>query len=135
MNTKRFLVAAIVVWLVRTSVNAVFYGVLMAPTFDELNQALPGVFREVIPAYVVTDLIAAVAFAFLFAKAGHALGGGVAGGVKLGLVIAILSPIIGNLYMFYSVTYMAFGMMLGDSAFQLVSHLVQGAVVGAIYKA
>jgi len=63
-------------------------------------------FRLVIPPYSVSDLIFALAFAFLFVKAGAALGGGVKAGVILGLIVAVLSPIIRGLYESYGVTHL-----------------------------
>ena len=50
MNTKKFLIAAIVVWLVRTALNFVFYGLITHAAFEEMTQRLPGIFREVVPA-------------------------------------------------------------------------------------
>src|SRR5262249_30268727 len=91
-------------------------------------------FREVVPAYILTDLIFALAFTYLFVKVGTTLGGGVWAGVKLGMLVAILSPVIGNLYHFFSVTFFPLNLMLTESLFQIIAHTVEGAVAGATYK-
>jgi hypothetical protein len=88
----------------------------------------------VIPAYIVTDLIFALAFTFLFVKAGAALGGGVKAGVILGLMVAVLSPIIYGLYEYFGVTYLHAGLEVAVVIFQLIAHAVEGAVAGLIYK-
>lgn len=135
MNAGRFIGTALGVWVVRVILNWTFYTQVVGGQYEQIANAHPDIFREVIPAYVVTDLIFAVVFAFLFVKVGAALGGGVKGGVLLGVMVAILSPIIGTLYMYYSVTYLPAGLAITDSIFQVVAHAVEGAVAGLIYKA
>ncbi len=134
MNTKRFIAAVIGVWIVRVALNATFYGGIMAKRSEEMSAAHPGMFREVIPAYIATDLIFALVFVFLFAKVGSAVGGGAKAGVTLGVLVAILSPVIGSLYQYFSVTYLTAGLLITESVFQLVAHAIEGAVAGLIYK-
>ena len=134
MNTGSYVGAAIATGVVRTILNAGFYGFLLAGWFEGLRTAHPGMFREVLPGYIATDFIFAFAFVYLFAKAGSSLGGGVKGGVCLGILIAILSPVIGILSVFFGVTYLSVGAVATDMAFQVVAHVMVGAVAGAIYK-
>ena len=93
-----------------------------------------GMFRTVIPAYIVADLIFALAFAFLFVKVGTALGGGVLAGIKLGLIVVVFSADIGALYDYYGVTYMPGALELTSVIFQVIAHAVEGAVAGFVYK-
>jgi hypothetical protein len=81
------------------------------------------------------SLIFAVTFTYLFVKVGAALGGGRMAGVKLGLLVAVLSPVIGSLYQYFGVTYMSVGLMAAESVFQMIAHAIEGAVAGAMYKA
>jgi len=83
----------------------------------------------------LTDLIFALAFTYLFVKVGAALGGGRMAGVKLGLLVAVLSPVIGSFYQYFSVTYMSAGLMAAESVFQIIAHAIEGAVAGVMYKA
>lgn len=134
MNTGRWVGAALAVWIVRVLFNYLFYGVFMTDQYEAVAAAHPGIFREVVPAYVAADLLFALVFVILFAKGAGALGGGVKAGVFLGILVAILSPLLGNIYLYYSFTIYAAGYMITDSIYQLVSHVVSGALAGAIYK-
>jgi hypothetical protein len=140
MNIGRFAGAVIGVWIVRVALNATFYTQIVGRQFEQMSSAHPGMFRTVIPAYIVTDLIFALVFTFLFIKVGAALGGpalgaGVKAGTTLGVIVGILSPVLGNLYQYYSVTYLPASLAFTDSIFQVIAHAVEGAVVGVIYKA
>ena len=134
MNIGRFVAAAVGLWIVRVILNATFYSQIVGRQFEQIASAHPGMFRTVIPAYIVTDLIFAVVFAFLFVKVGGALGGGAKAGVTLGVFIAILSPVIGTLYHYYGVTYSPAGLAVAISVFQVIAHSVEGGVAGLIYK-
>jgi hypothetical protein len=134
MNTGRLVGAALVVWIVRVLLNYLFYGVWMTDQYAAMSESHPGLFREVIPAYIAGDLLFAVVFVILFAKVASCLGGGVKAGVVLAILVAILSPLLGNVYIFYSFTIYSAGMMVTDSIFQLVSHVVSGVLAAVIYK-
>jgi hypothetical protein len=133
MNIWRFAGAVIGVWIVRVALNATFYTQIVGRQFEQMSSAHPGMFRTVIPAYIVTDLVFALVFTFLFVKVGAALGVGIKAGVTLGVIVAVLSPVIGNLYHYYSVTYLPAGLALTDSIFQLIAHAIEGGVAGLIY--
>ena len=134
MNTGSYIGAAIATGVVRNILNFIFYGVLLAGWYESLMEAHPGVFRDVIPGYIAADLIFGFAFVYLFVKVGASLGGGVKGGMCLGILIAILSPVLGMLYMFSGVTYLTVGIVAADMAYQIVAHIVAGAVAGKVYK-
>ena len=135
MNIGRFLASAAAVWLVRVALNWTFYTRVIGQQSQQIAAAHPGVFREVVPGFILTDLIFAFVFTYLFVKVGAALGGGRMAGVKLGLLVAVLSPVIGGLYQYFGVTYMSVGLMAAESVFQMIAHAIEGAVAGAMYKA
>ena len=135
MNIGRFLASAAAVWLVRVALNWTFYTRVIGQQSQQIAAAHPGIFREVVPGFILTDLIFALAFTYLFVEVGAALGGGPMAGVKLGLLVAVLSPVIGNLYQHFSVTYLSVGLMTAESVFQLIAHAIEGAVAGTMYKA
>jgi hypothetical protein len=134
MNAGRFVGASVAVFVVRFLLNFGYYGYAMQARFKALDAAHPGVFREVIPAYALLDLLSALLITFLFVKAGSAFGGGVKGGAVLGLLIALIAPVIGALYWFFSVTFYPADLVSFEVVYQLVAHAIQGAVAGAIYK-
>jgi hypothetical protein len=78
-------------------------------------------FRQVVPAYIFTDLLFALALTYLFVKVGTAFGGGALTGMKLGLLVATLSPVIGSLYQYFGVTYMPIGLAAAESVFQVIA--------------
>jgi hypothetical protein len=135
MNLTRFLACTTAVWLVRVALNSTFYTRVIGQQSQQIAAAHPGLFREVVPGLILTDLIFALVFTYLFVKVGAALGGGRMAGVKLGLLVAVLSPVIGGLYQYFSVTYMSVGLTMAESVFQLIAHAIEGAVAGSIYKA
>jgi hypothetical protein len=135
MNRGRFVASAVVVWIVRVALNWTFYTRVIGQQSQQIAAAHPGVFRQVVPGFILTDLIFALAFTFLFVKVGAALGGGRIAGAKLGLLVAVLSPVIGALYRYFSVTYMPVGLTSVEAIFQVIAHAIEGAVAGAMYKA
>ena len=134
MNRGRFIASAVAVWIVRVALNWTFYTRVIGQQSQQIAAAHPGVFRQVVPGFILTDLIFALAFTFLFVKVGAALGGGRMAGVKLGLLVAVLSPVIGTLYRYFSVTYMLVGLTSMEAIFQVIAHAIEGAVAGATYK-
>ncbi|MFL6263989.1 MAG: metal ABC transporter permease [Thermoanaerobaculia bacterium] len=134
MNAGRFVGASVVVFVVRTLLNYVFYGVVTHGQYEEISAAHPGIFREVIPAYITIDLVAAFLLTYLIVRAASAFGGGIKGGVTLGVLIAILAPVIFNIYYFFSTTFYTVNMLTVESVYQIVSHAIQGALAAAIYK-
>lgn len=134
MNTGRFLGAGVAVFVVRFLMNFLYYGVLTHGQWDEISSAHPGILREVIPAYAVLDLIAALLIAYFFVKAGAAFGGGVRGGATLGFLLGLFGAVLCSLYFFFSVTYWPSNLLGMEIVFQLVAHAIQGAVAGAVYK-
>jgi hypothetical protein len=134
MNTARFVGAALAIWIVRVALNWTFYTRVVGRQMEQISAAHPDMFRIVIPAYIVTDLLFAVVFALLFVRVGAALGGGLKAGVALGIFVAILSPVVANLYEYFSVRYLPVGLMATVSVFQAIAHTVEGGVAGLIYK-
>jgi len=136
MNVRCFVASAAAVWVVRVALNWSFYTKVVGTQAEQISVAHPGMFRQVVPAYILTDLLFALLFAYLFVKVGAAFGGGGAmAGVKLGLLVAILSPVLGSLYQYFSVTYMPIRLAATEGVFQVIAHAIEGAAVGVIYRA
>ena len=132
MNTGRFVGAGVAVFIVRFLLNFLFYGVLIHPQYQAIADAHPGMFREVIPAYAVLDLIAAFLIVYFFIKCGF--GGGVKGGVTLGILLGLFGPVLATLYYFFSTTYYPTSLMGTEIVYALVAHAIQGAVAALVYK-
>jgi hypothetical protein len=135
MNAGRFVGASVAVFVVRTVLNYLFYGLAMHGRYEQMSAAHPGMFREVVPAYITTDLIVAVLLTYLIVKAASAFGGGLKGGVTLAILLAIFGPVLGGLYWFFGVTYYPADFYAIETVYQIVTHAIQGAIAAAIYKA
>jgi hypothetical protein len=134
MNIVRFFVAVIGVWIVRSGLNGLFYTKVVGHRYAMVTSVHPDMFRQVVPAYIVTDLIFALVFTLLFVKVGAALSDGIKGGVILGVFVGILSPVLGESYGYFSHTYIPAGLAVGNAIFQLAAHTIEGGVAGLIYK-
>jgi hypothetical protein len=134
MNTGRYFGAVVAMWIVRSLLNGAFYGKFMAARFASIAAAHPGLMKEGITGYIVTDLFTCIVFVLLLAKVGNALGGGAKAGVTLGLMIALLAPIAGGLYSFFTFTFSTVSQTCIEIVFQFVAHAIEGGVAGLIYK-
>jgi hypothetical protein len=85
MNRGRFLASAATVWIVRVALNWTFYTRVIGQQSQQIAAAHPGVFRQVVPGFIFTDLVFALAFTYLFVKVGATLGRGRMAGVKTGV--------------------------------------------------
>ena len=134
MNVGRFFGAVVVVWVVRTALNFLFYGMAMSSHYEAIAEQFPGAFREVIPGFIATDLLFALIFVYLWAKAGACFGGGVKGGANYGFWLGLIFGVIWNLYYFFGVTYMTPADLAIDAVYQIVTVTILGAVAAAVYK-
>jgi len=134
MNTGRFVGASLAVFVVRTLMNTGFYGYAMHGRYEEMSNAHPGMFREVIPAYITLDLITAFILVYLIVKAASAFGGGMKGSVTVAVLVAILGPVMAGLYYYFSMTYYPADLVGMESVYQVIAYAIQGAVAAAIYK-
>lgn len=134
MNVGRYFGAVVVVWVVRVFCNYLWYGMVMTSQYEALTAEYPGVFREVIPGFIATDLLFSLIFVYLWTKAGPCFGGGIKGGVIGGLWIGILFGVVWNLYYFFGFTFMTPTNVVIDAVYTIVTIAIQGAVAAAIYK-
>lgn len=134
MNWRRFSIAVLGVFVVRSGLNALFYGMLMSDKMTALTEAHPGIFREVVPAYVTLDLVFAVLFTWLAVKTVAAFGGGLKGGVTLGLLIGVIGWLLPALYTYFSFTFYAPGDLVIECLFALVSSAISGALAVLLYR-
>lgn len=134
MNVGRFVGAVLATWIVRSLLNFLFYGLAMSAQYQELMAQYPGVFREVIPGFIATDLVFALIFVYLWVKAGASFGGGAAGGAVYGCWIGLFFGLVWNLYYFFGFTFVTVGDVAIDTLYTVVSVAIQGAVAGAVYK-
>jgi hypothetical protein len=134
MNVGRFFGAVLGVWVVRTFLNFLFYGLAMAAQHEAVAAQFPGAFREVVPGFIATDLLFALLFVYLWVKTGPCFGGGIKGGVIGGAWLGVLLGVVINLYWYFSVTFMTPTDVAIDAVYTIVALAIQGALAAAIYK-
>lgn len=133
MRTGRYILASIVVFLVRMLLHFAFYGVLMVEESNELAQKYPGLMRNATAGFILGDLVFAFIFVCLFIRVAEALGGGIKGGLVLALYVWGFSSVVVGIYQYSAFTFFtpgSFGLELGA---QLVFLLIQGAVAAKLY--
>ena len=54
--------------------------------------------------------------------------------MTLGILLALLGPVLGGLYNFFSLTYYPSDLFTIEAVYQLVAYAIQGAIAAAIYK-
>ena len=133
MNVGRYVAAVVAVWVVRLATGWLFWGTLMAEQYAAATAAWSGAFREVVPAYLVADLLFALIFVWLWVKVGAVFGGGAKGGALYGLIVGLFAAVI-SIYYFFSVTYISAGMWAAEIAVTLLLHVVMGVVAALVYK-
>jgi hypothetical protein len=134
MNYGRLALAAVVAWIVDFAYGYVVFGVMLANQFA----AYPAVYRPMdavmgqLPLLAVGSLVGMFVLAYIYAK-GYEGGSGVAEGVRFGILVGL-----------FLVTYVGVGnyvmMNVGrrfaavTSLAGLVEFIIDGAVLGALYK-
>jgi hypothetical protein len=134
MNAGRYVAAVIAVWVVRTLLNWLFYGQYMSEQYAAVTSQWSGAFREVVPAYIVADLLFAAVFVWVWTKAGAAFGSGAKGGAMYGFAVSLLAMVIPSIYYYYSVTYMSTTMWGTEVVYNIVAHVVIGIVAAMVYR-
>ena len=134
MNAGRSVVAMLAVWIVRVALNWAFYGLYMSPRMSAATEQWSGAFREVVPAYIVADLLFAVVFVWLWTKAGACFGAGAGAGATYGLVIGLLASVIPGIYHVYSVTFVSNSLWFTEIVYSIVAHVAIGVVAAMVYR-
>jgi hypothetical protein len=135
MKGSKIVFAIIAAFITRAALNSLWYGVIRAGSFKALLAAHPGLFRDSInnpTPFIIGDLLACIAIVLLLSRVATGLGGGATAGVKLGIFLAILGPVIGSIYEYFSFAFMTPSLPIVDGAYQIVAYGITGAVAGAV---
>ena len=134
MNTKRFLTASVVVFVVGFLLNFVIHGVLLEPEYAKLPNLLrtQADAHSYFPFMILANVLFSVALVWIYAQ-GIAtkpwLGQGVRYGVAVWLLVAV------PLYLIYYAVQPWPGEVIGKSiAFDLVRITLLGILAAAIYR-
>ena len=131
MNWKKLLIAAVVVYIVGAVLGILIHGVLLSETYMSMADVWRPDMERLMWIQWVTGAFFCFFFVFVFAKGYE--NKGIMEGLRYGVVIwaFFAIPSIYGQYMVYPLTY---GLVLIWLVSELISLLIYGAIVAAIYK-
>ncbi len=133
MNTKKFVITSIVVFLVMFALDWAFHGWYMADQYLALGDVLRP--AEAMETYFLSMLIGqiliAFGFTYIFIKGYE--GKGCAEGIRFGLIVGIAFG-IGPSMINYAVYPLTGTIMLSYFIFYPIECMIMGAVAATVYK-
>lgn len=135
MNTKKFLTAFVVVFVLLEITNYLIHGVILSSTYAE--EGVKQVFRSMeemqSKMWIIwlTDLIWSFFFTFIFVK-GHE-NKGIMEGVKYGVYIGLFYSLV-MAYQSYALYPIPYSLTFKWFAFGFIQSVILGVVVAMIYK-
>jgi hypothetical protein len=132
--TSRALGAVVASFLARTIMNAAFFGFALGAQMKALAAAHPGFMRADMPLgyFIGADFVFSALFVFMLSRIGHACGGGAQAGAKLGAMLALLGPVLGSVYTYFSLNFLNGSTVIVEDIYYVVSGVIAGAIAGAI---
>ena len=135
MNTKKFWIAVVVVFIILEVTSYIIHGVILASTYG--SEEVKGIFRsmEEMEAKMwimwITDLIWAYFFTFIFVKGYE--NKGIMEGLKYGIYMGLFVSLVFS-YQSYVVYPLPYSLVFQWFIYGLIQSIVFGLVVASIYK-
>lgn len=133
MNTKKLVIATLVVGIVMNVLDFVIHGLVLSGAY---YSQLPTLFRQdTSPTwFVIGDFVAALVFVWVYDRVYGSFGGGPKGGATYGLYAGVLINF--PTWIFASLIYVGFPYSLSWvwTIIGILYGVVVGAVAGAMYK-
>jgi len=131
MNTKKFLLASLAVFVVLQILDFVIHYSLLGSTYEAIQDVFRPDMESKMWIMYLTGAIFALTFVYIFTKGYEDKG--VVEGVKYGALIGILMYLVGayNQYVVYPLPY---GLILKWFIYGMIELMIAGAVVALIYK-
>ena len=127
MNTKRFIWAGVIVFIVYTIINWIIHSALLSSTYAELSLSLGHLGLVT----YLTALFFSFMFVYVFTKGYEARGW--AEGIRYGLIIGLLVNVI---WMFnqHTIYPVPFSLVLQWFVYGMIQFMICGLVVATIYR-
>lgn len=134
MKGSKIALGIIAAFIVRALLSTVWFGVIRKGATDAMVAAHPGMFKSFTnpTPFIIADLIGTTIFVLLLSRVSAGLGGGIGAGVKLGIYVALLAPVLGSVYEYFSFSFADAQSFAIDGAFQIVAGAIVGAVAAAV---
>lgn len=133
MNTRKYIIGSIVVFIVMYAMEFGFHGMIMAGPYEAIDHILrpQAQMMTYMPAMVIGFLIYAFGFSYIFIRGyrGKGIGEGLRYGLLIGIFFGISSSMIN-----YAVYPLTGWIMLAYFIAYPIMNMILGAVIAAIYK-
>jgi hypothetical protein len=131
MNTKRFIIASIVIFVIYEILDFIEHGLILGSSYMSLTGIWRTDINSVMWIMVVTALVFSFLFVYIFTKGYE--GKGILEGIRYGLLIGLLMVVIDifNQYVIYPIPFI---LVLQWIIYGLVRFVIYGIVAAAIYK-
>ncbi len=131
MNVKRFIIAAVAVFISFQIMDYIIHGVILMETYDSLE----GVWREDMDSFMWIMMVTSAVFAFLFAfifTRGYQ-GKGIGEGIRYGLIIGLLMMVVG-MFNQYAVYPLPLSLVIQWFIYGIIEYIVGGVILALIYR-
>ena len=131
MNTKKFLLASLAVFVTLQILDYVIHSLILGSTYDSIQEIFRPDMADKMWVMMLMSAIFSLLFVFIFTKGYE--NKGVMEGIKFGLLIGLIVHFVGsfNQYVVYPVPY---GLTWKWIIYGLIELMTAGAVVALIYK-
>ncbi len=131
MNIKRFIIAAIAVFIAIVVLNYVVHSVILMATYESLKEIWRPDMMEKMWIMWITDLVFAFLFTYIF-TIGYE-GKGWLEGLRYGILIGLIVPVIGAFNQ-YAVYPLPFTLAIQWAVYGFIKAIILGIIASLIYK-
>jgi len=131
MNVKRYILAAIAVFLVSQALEYLIHGVILMSTYESLEELWRPDMESKMWIYPVIGAIWSLLFTYIFIKGRE--GRGLMEGVRFGVVIGLFVG-IPMAYGTYAMIEIPYSLALQWWIYTLIECIILGVIAAAVYK-
>jgi hypothetical protein len=131
MNTKRFVLAAVAVFVVLQVTDFLIHSVILSSNYESLANVWRPDMMSKMWIMTVVSLFMSFMIVFIFTKGYQ--GKGIGEGVRFGLIIGLLMMVVGNLSQ-YAIYPLPFSLAIQWIIYGVVQFVIAGVVMSLIYK-
>jgi len=131
MNTKKFIITSIAVFIVYEILELIVNNLILMGTYESLSHVWREDMMSLMWLIYVTALVFSFLFVYIFTKGYE--GKGLMEGVRYGLLIGLLMNLTASLYQ-YVVYPLPFSLVVQWFIFGMIQFIIIGIVAAALYK-
>jgi hypothetical protein len=131
MNTKKFLLASLAVFITLLILEFVIHKLLLVSVYESVQEVLRPDMKDKMWIMYLTGIIFSLLFVYIFSKGYE--GKGIIEGAKYGLIIGLVVHLVGS-YNQYVVYPLPYGLVLKWFIYGTIEMIVAGIVLAFVYK-